>query len=296
MRYILFAFILIICTSESCSNKQEPTPKIPISDFSFTIEKEGEVRFVNKSENGIKFLWSFGDNSDDSDIENPIHFYNKNGIYKVSLTISDQANEKRIINKEITISNINPTPPSIVANEDDGFIQYKIDGGKWKTVVTNNTIKIHSVTFKTPDNKIGQCEMGIYENNMTSILQPNIFILNFINNHKGLTVQEFIKYLESNTFDYCDIFSKNCAFFNNNGHIFPIIQSDFIFSIPKSGNIGLKITKVKSLKSDKLIQYFKPNLVNEIYQIEGEFKNNIENKNTKKVNEIEGVFRFFLTF
>jgi PKD repeat protein len=296
MRYILFAFILIICTSESCSNKREPTPKLPISDFSFTIEKEGEVRFVNKSENGIKFLWNFGDNSDDSDIENPIHFYNKNGIYKVSLTISDQANEKRIINKEITISNINPTPPSIVANQDDGYVQYKLDGGKWKTAITNNSINLHSVTLKTPDNKIRFCEIGIYENNLNSILQPNIFILKILNNQKALTVQEFIKYLENNTFDYCNGYSKNCTYFNNSGHIFPIIQSDFIFSVPKDGNVGLKITKVKSIKSDKLSQFFKQNLVTEFYQVEGEFKNNIENKNTKKVSEIEGVFRFFLTF
>lgn len=295
-RYSLFLLIFIICTSESCSNKQEPTPKVPTTDFSFTLEKEGEVRFANKSENGIKFLWNFGDGSDNSEIESPIHFYNKNGIYKVILTIFDQANEKRTINKDITISNISPIPPSIVANSDDGYVQYKLDGGKWKTVITNNAINLHSVTFKTPDNKIGQCEMGIYENNANSILQPNIFILNFFNNQKALTVQEFIKYLENNIFDYCNGYSKNCAYFNNNGHIFPIIQSDFIFSIPKDGNVGLKITKVKSIKSDKLNQFFKQNLVTEFYQVEGEFKNNIENKNTKKVNEIEGTFRFFLTF
>ena len=61
---------------------------IYLKTVSSPIDYDSLVYFTNLSENIISYKWSFGDSSF-SNLENPIHIYQKSGIFNVQLTVSD---------------------------------------------------------------------------------------------------------------------------------------------------------------------------------------------------------------
>lgn len=58
----------------------------PIADFTY-LENNGEVSFVNNSENADSYAWDFGDTNTSTD-ENPVHTYSSNGDYEVELEVT----------------------------------------------------------------------------------------------------------------------------------------------------------------------------------------------------------------
>ena len=54
------------------------TPSILFDDFS-------EVQFTNLSVGAINYSWNFGDGTDTSQLENPVHFYPDSGTYTIVL-------------------------------------------------------------------------------------------------------------------------------------------------------------------------------------------------------------------
>ncbi|MDQ3017462.1 MAG: PKD domain-containing protein, partial [Bacteroidota bacterium] len=60
----------------------------PIADFDFTID-ELLVEFDNTSVNGTSYSWNFGDNSFSTQV-NPSHEYQTDGIYDVTLTVTNE--------------------------------------------------------------------------------------------------------------------------------------------------------------------------------------------------------------
>ncbi len=59
------------------------------ADFDFVINaNSGLTRFISKSEYASLYYWDFGDGEYSTE-ENPVHTYNKTGIYRVNLTIRD---------------------------------------------------------------------------------------------------------------------------------------------------------------------------------------------------------------
>lgn len=64
---------------------------VPIVDFDYTID-DLEVSFTNNSSNGDEYLWEFGDGNT-STLGNPLHEYEEDGIYTVSLTVSNDCGE-----------------------------------------------------------------------------------------------------------------------------------------------------------------------------------------------------------
>lgn len=61
-----------------------------LADFKYQI-KEQTVNFNNKSQGVelVNYYWDFGDNTTSTE-ENPVHEYEESGVYKVTLTVSDE--------------------------------------------------------------------------------------------------------------------------------------------------------------------------------------------------------------
>ena len=86
---------LLITTNKGCTDSVVKFINIdlnPIAEYSFytsnLIDYDSLVFFTNLSENIISYEWSFGDSSF-SNLENPIHTYQKSGVFDVQLTVSD---------------------------------------------------------------------------------------------------------------------------------------------------------------------------------------------------------------
>jgi len=60
----------------------------PVADFTYTIN-ELEVDFQNESSNATSYVWNFGDGGTSTQI-NPIHEYDEDGVYIVTLTASNE--------------------------------------------------------------------------------------------------------------------------------------------------------------------------------------------------------------
>lgn len=71
----------------------------PKSDFGF-ISNDLNVVFENRSEEGVSYLWDFGDNTTSS-AQDPTHDYSQEGTYEVVLTTS---NECGMVQKKSTIA------------------------------------------------------------------------------------------------------------------------------------------------------------------------------------------------
>ncbi len=77
-------------------------------DFAFSINK-GTVSFTNYSKNVSSLVWDFGDGSEMSQEQNPIHEYAENGDYEVKLAGTNTDGES--ISKTITVSITGIVPP-----------------------------------------------------------------------------------------------------------------------------------------------------------------------------------------
>lgn len=63
-------------------------------DISFDQGLEYEVSFTNETLNGTEYTWNFGDGSEESNEENPVHRFPGFGSYQVTLSTSDQCDER----------------------------------------------------------------------------------------------------------------------------------------------------------------------------------------------------------
>jgi Zn-dependent metalloprotease len=89
----------------------------PLADFSIdSINKcNGFVKFIDRSfHNPTSWLWDFGDGTT-SNLKSPIHIYNDNGDYNVSLTATNNYGTDMITKQKIV--NINRPAPPLVIND-----------------------------------------------------------------------------------------------------------------------------------------------------------------------------------
>ena len=97
----------------------EPIPKIGgiyqseigqeiIFDASNSVDPEGEI---------TSYLWNFGDGSTSNSVS-PTHTYNQQGIYQVSLSVTDSSNKSSTVT---TIAGINRNPINIEISGGNGF-------------------------------------------------------------------------------------------------------------------------------------------------------------------------------
>jgi len=85
-----YAAELIVTDTNGCADtiyQQITTWNIPTSIFNFTDnfnDVQGQLQFANTSIDAVKYYWTFG-NGDDSYGENPVAFYQNDGIYTITL-------------------------------------------------------------------------------------------------------------------------------------------------------------------------------------------------------------------
>jgi len=114
----------------------------PIANFSYTPENPSTQDIIQFNDTSlvynvtiISWYWDFGDGNN-SDLQDPTHKYDDDGIYNVTLTVTDNNSVSDSISKYVPVSN---TPPVANAggpyignvNEDilfDGSGSYDLDG------------------------------------------------------------------------------------------------------------------------------------------------------------------------
>ena len=153
-----------------------------------------QVKFTNKSMNGITYLWNFGDGTTSTE-SNPTHTYTKEGNYTVTLSVDGGVCGSDMITKKNYI---------------------KIDGSYMCNIImpTNghNTIEGCAGVFYDPGGATGN-----YPNNVNSILTI------YAPEAAGivLTIEEFD--IESGWWNYCDF--DYIAFYNGNSTSSPLINN-----------------------------------------------------------------------
>ena len=123
MKYIYFSLIIIFISIESCTNKKVE-PITPIADFTFELGKNGEVKFVNTSQNASSSQWEFGDGESSTEI-NPIHIYKTENVYKIKLIVSSKDNIKNEVIKEVNINNFTPKASFEYSIGENGLVKFK---------------------------------------------------------------------------------------------------------------------------------------------------------------------------
>jgi PKD repeat protein len=79
----------------------------PVADFDYSVSGFS-VSFTNNSENGVSYLWDFGDGSGQSNIGSPSYLYSEVGEYNVSLTVMNPCDT--IVTETLVV--IDASPPS----------------------------------------------------------------------------------------------------------------------------------------------------------------------------------------
>lgn len=109
---IVINFLLISCKSI----KAEVEPQRPSAKFSLKLEQEGEVVFLNSSQNADSFEWDFGDNEISSE-KSPRHKYKSNKNFKVKLKASNSA-FKDSISVYVSINTVSKKDNVFICDDD----------------------------------------------------------------------------------------------------------------------------------------------------------------------------------
>ncbi|MFD2571835.1 PKD domain-containing protein [Spirosoma soli] len=111
--YLLFLVLLCSSLFTACSNQgredavnpHEPTPTV---DFSFQENSTGDMTFATTTTGKItSYSWSFGDQQTSNEV-NPIHPYNRNKTYSVSLKVKGPGGEA-VTSKLVETKNVEGT-------------------------------------------------------------------------------------------------------------------------------------------------------------------------------------------
>lgn len=97
---------------------------LPTPDFDYVINGL-EVNFTNVSTETNTVTWDFGDSSDPSNEENPIHTYEEDGIYTVTMTASNDCGDV-VITQNIVIATEGPIA-SFDAIETEGCLPFVVE-------------------------------------------------------------------------------------------------------------------------------------------------------------------------
>ena len=130
---VLFALTVIFMTN--CDEEEDPIPEI-VAGFTYTVDDDqGNVTFVNTSENATSYAWNFGDGTTSTEI-NPTHQF-ASGTYTVQLTASNDFNQSKSVSDEVTIQVVGPI--IVPFNFDDASVDYSAEvfGGASFEVVDN---------------------------------------------------------------------------------------------------------------------------------------------------------------
>ena len=102
---------LVVFTNTAIPTNGPPTV---VANGPYTGVEGSPVSFssagtVDGENDALTYLWDFGDGFT-STSQNPTHTYLDNGVYPVTLTVTDGTNPPVTVNTTATISNVNPVP------------------------------------------------------------------------------------------------------------------------------------------------------------------------------------------
>jgi PKD repeat protein len=159
---ILLTFILCISFTSCDFDFELPEAgsiadkTLPTADFSFSQTDPEDFRvvtFANESRSATTYAWTF-ENGDTSTDKNPSYTYPSEGIYSVSLTVSDGNNVSDAVSRDIEI--IRPAEPDAidpeVINGDFGDGQ---DGWKISSFTDGTTSPFNSSSDGSPNDYDG---------------------------------------------------------------------------------------------------------------------------------------------
>ncbi len=112
-----------------------------VVDFDYAIDK-GTVTFTNYSQNVTSYTWDFGDGSEPVQENAPVHTYEENGDYEVTLTANNVETGEEV-SKTLTVS-ITDIIPILPVSVD---FSYVVDGGNVDFTNTSENADQYSWDF-----------------------------------------------------------------------------------------------------------------------------------------------------
>ncbi len=135
---IVISITLVLLTSVFCGCIGENSS--PEAEFTYTLAPDiiyqAGYNFTDMSTDDgtiISWNWSFGDGNT-SDEQNPMYYYTADGLYDVTLNVTDDKNAAGAITKQILVVTLQPLPLPPVAN----FTYAPIEGITNETNITFN--------------------------------------------------------------------------------------------------------------------------------------------------------------
>ena len=142
MKKMKFFFVITIAILLFTSCNRQPKANFDIANNE--VYEGEEVIFINESEKGKSFFWDF-DDSHSSTKENPIHTYERYGVYTVSLDVYSK-NEKKEDNYLLNVKVKNKLRQKILGTWDISVIKQEV-----YSLSTNELEEIDSDTFEIED-------------------------------------------------------------------------------------------------------------------------------------------------
>ena len=162
----------------------------PVATFN-SVNTNETFTFTNTSQNGVSYLWDFGDGNNSTD-ESPTHSYSTLGNFTVTLTITN-CEEIDITTKDVTVNALGINDEDLISNftivKNPANSILEIESSKFTSktytlevysVIGQRIIKTHSTSIKNQQININSLQSGMY-------------FVQILSNNKLIFTKKFLK-------------------------------------------------------------------------------------------------------